>query len=110
MASLSEHHKTLTNGAGKCSVPMWSGGCPDGFCNRAAYGNYIPGPMFRDAWTGERRRLDGKYSGYVPALACEMHGGPAAPHLGDPCQYCGIAHDDVPRGACSRVLVCEVQS
>lgn len=104
MARLSKHHEELTNGVGKCSVPMWMCGCPAGFCDKPAYGKYVPGPMFRDWWTGEIRRFDGKYSGYVPGLACEMHGGPPPRHFGDPCIYCGIAHDDVPKGPCSRKL------
>lgn len=99
-----DHHKNLTNGVGKCSVPMWMGGCPAGFCDKPAFGNYIPGPMFRDAWTGERHRFDGKYTGYVPGLACEAHGGPPALHCGDPCFYCGTPHDDVARGACPKSL------
>lgn len=80
MATLSEHHKVLTNGEGKCSVPMWDGmGMPNGFCDRPAFGNYIPGQTFRDGYTGELRRLDGKFCGYAPALACAIHGGPEKP-------------------------------
>lgn len=78
---VSEHHQKLKNGKGKCSCPMWSGGLPDGFCDRDAFGPYIPGPTFRDAYTGEIRRADGKYHGYVPALACPIHGGPECPGL-----------------------------
>lgn len=81
MARLSDNHRILTNGKGKCSVPMWCGGMPSGFCDADAFGEYIPGPMFRDGWTGERRRLDGKYSGYVSGLACPNHGGPPCPGL-----------------------------
>lgn len=76
MASMSEHHKNLTDGVGKCSVPMWMQGCPAGFCDRPAYGKFIPGEAWHDAWTGEMKRLDGKYNGYVPGLACPAHGGP----------------------------------
>lgn len=61
---------------GKCSVPMWMGGCPSGTCDKPAFGGFIPGQTFRDAWTGEVRRLDGKFNGYVPSLACPQHGGP----------------------------------
>jgi hypothetical protein len=61
MARCSPHHLQLDEqGVGKCSVPMWSGGAPDGFCDRDAYG-------FCDRT---------KYDGYVPGLACQMHGGP----------------------------------
>lgn len=68
MAILSEHHRQLNEqGVGKCSVPMWSGGLPDGFCDKDAYGF---------------RRKDAAYDGYVPALACPMHGGPPVPPTG----------------------------
>lgn len=85
MAVMSEHHKTLTDGVGKCSVPMWSGGLPAGFCDEPAFGQRPPGREGRDAWTGRTFRLDGKYSGYVPGLACPAHGGPKCPgiDLGD---------------------------
>lgn len=66
MASCSEHHKVLTNGVGKCSVPMWAGGCPAGFCDNPAYGEP----------TEEGRK---RYNGYVPHLACFYHGGPNPP-------------------------------
>lgn len=67
----------MTDGTvGKCSVPMWMAGCPAGTCGKPAYGVFIPGEMFRDAWNGERRRFDGKWNGYVPDLACPRHGGP----------------------------------
>jgi len=62
----SEHHTKLTNGVGKCSVPMWCNEMPAGFCDEPAYGN--PPPV------GKRR-----YTGYVPALACPRHGGPSKP-------------------------------
>lgn len=61
MVSLMEHHKRIVHGEGKCSVPMWSGGVPAGFCDLRAY--------------GERVHLD-QYGGYVTGLACEQHGGP----------------------------------
>jgi hypothetical protein len=61
----------------KCQVPMFSGyGGPAGFCDKDAYGEYIDGPRFRDAWTGQVRRLDGKYDGYALGPCCPMHGGP----------------------------------
>ena len=62
--------------AGKCSVPMWMGGCPAGICGELAWGVWIPGETRRDGWTGETFRLDGRYNGYVPGLACPKHGGP----------------------------------
>lgn len=81
MSRLMKHHTTLTNHKGKCSVPMWRDGCPDGFCDADAFGNYVPGLTFRDAYTGEVRRLDGKWNGYVSGLACPKHGGPPCPGM-----------------------------
>lgn len=75
MAQLQQHHKELINGEGKCSVPMWCYGLPAGFCDRDAFWYQLPGRVFRDRF-GERFREDGKYAGYVPALACPNHGGP----------------------------------
>ena len=63
MACLSRWHQELTDGVGKCSVPMWSAGVPAGFCDKDAYG------MQTDQ--GQSR-----FSGYVPALCCPGHGGP----------------------------------
>lgn len=61
MATLSTHHKELdANGEGKCSVPMWQGGLPAGFCDSPAYSNHANKYV---------------YDGYVPALACPGHGG-----------------------------------
>lgn len=81
MATLQQHHRELMNGVGKCSVPMWCNGLPDGFCDQPAFGERPPGQEWRDAYTGERRRFDGKYSGYVPGLACDHHGGPPCPGI-----------------------------
>lgn len=73
---LSEQHELLDDeGRGKCSVPMWSGGCPAGFCDREAYGNRPEGKEVT-RWDGHTYRLDGRYAGYIPALACPLHGGP----------------------------------
>ena len=102
MAKGSNAHYELQNGVGKCSVPMWCGGLPAGFCDKPAYGEPVHCKRGRDAYTGQTFRLDFKYDGYVPGLACEAHGGPPPRHLGDSCIYCGIAHDDVPNGACLR--------
>lgn len=33
MSVLSQSNKTLTNGVGRCSVPMWMHGGPAGFCD-----------------------------------------------------------------------------
>lgn len=76
MSRLSTHHEELTNGVGKCSVPMWCNGLPADFCDEPAYGTRPDSKQYRDATTGQIRRMDGLYSGYVPALACPIHGGP----------------------------------
>ena len=76
MAICSTQHKELgDNGVGKCSVPMWCNGVPEGFCDNAAYGEPLPYETFRDRG-GRIRRFDGGYCGYVPGLACSAHGGP----------------------------------
>ena len=97
MAQCGSQHKKLNDqGYGKCSVPMWQGGMPAGFCDRIAFGNP----------TKEGRQL---YDHYVPFLACYGHGGPkhnqSIPkgephHFGDPCIQCGTPHDDVEPGSC----------
>jgi len=87
----------------KCSVPMWRNGTPAGACDQPAYGERPPGKTYR-RWDGYEYRADGRYPGYVPGLACPIHGGPKlqdVAHKGDPCQYCGTAHDDVPPGPCT---------
>jgi hypothetical protein len=80
MRTSTRHHE-LTEGVGKCSVPMWMGGLPAGFCDRPAFGNRKRHMIFKDAWTGERFADDGGYVGHVPGLCCEMHGGPACPGI-----------------------------
>lgn len=100
MASTLKHHHELTNGVGKCSVPMWCMGCPADFCDKPAYGKRPDGPQWRNAWTGELMRFDGRYNGYVPGLACPGHGGPEPTHFGDPCVHCNTPHDEVPIGPC----------
>ena len=64
MARCGKRHRELDeNGVGKCSVPMWMNGLPAGFCDEVAYGEP----------TKEGRQ---RYTGYVPGLACYVHGGP----------------------------------
>jgi hypothetical protein len=84
MSCMSKHHEKLdANGVGKCSVPMWSNGCPAGFCDQEAFGERPPMATIR-RWDGEIYRMDGKYAGYVPGLACPGHGGPAKPEQAGP--------------------------
>ena len=85
-----DHHLRVDEtGVGKCSVPMWCMGVPDGFCDEPAYGPQLPGA---------------RYDGYVPGLACKKHGGPAPRHFGDPCIRCGTPHDEVQPGPCPSTL------
>lgn len=80
----SEHHHKLTNGKGKCSVPMWINGIPAGFCDEDSFGEPVKCRMFKTN-TGRIVREDGRYNGFVPGLACPAHGGPKCPgvDLGD---------------------------
>lgn len=78
MARLSRYHQQLTDGVGKCSVPMWCNGLPAGFCDEPAYGERPDCEQYRDS-SGRLRRMDNRYDGYVPALACPGHGGPPKP-------------------------------
>lgn len=76
MSRCSEHHKRLNvEGVGKCSVPMWGGGLPAGFCDNEAYGERPRCKEFRGS-DGVLRRIDGLYDGHIPFLACPGHGGP----------------------------------
>jgi len=87
MATLSKHHSELNErGEGKCSVPMWSSGCPSGFCDEPAYSRHKGGQYFERH--GRRFYLNGAFDGYVPALACVSHGGKTKEEVLNLCQYC----------------------
>ncbi len=93
MGSLSKHHRELNEmGEGKCSVPMWSGGCPDGFCDRPAYGEQPPS-ITRTRWDGHVYHDDGTFAGYVPGLACPIHGGPRIRTFMDGDAWCAVLPD-----------------
>lgn len=72
------HEELNENGIGKCSVPMWMGGCPAGFCDKPAYGKQEKGQnRYGDyGWEGGRRVF---HPGYCSGLACYGHGGPEKP-------------------------------
>jgi hypothetical protein len=71
MSRTSEHHQKTTNGVGKCSVPMWCGGLPSGFCDNDAYGEQTREYLSRfPRWNKYRQPA------YAPGLACGAHGGP----------------------------------
>ena len=94
MSSISRQHKTLDeNGIGACSVPMWMGGAPSGFCDNPAYG--IPPRSARIFNYGimEEQRVDGRYDGYVPALACIGQGGPRSRVVKDGDAWCAVVPD-----------------
>ena len=81
MGQIGKAHRELDlSGAGKCSVPMWMNGIPAGFCDKIAFGKPVPCKTFRDR-DGRLRRMDGRYDGHVPALACPGHGGPKEPYF-----------------------------
>ncbi len=76
MKYMQSNHRQLVNGIGKCSVPMFRGDLPAGFCNEPAYGNRPNSSQFWNYPAQRFMRMDGKYDGYVPGLACPTHGGP----------------------------------
>ncbi len=94
MSRISIHHETLNeNGIGKCSVPMWQGGLPSGFCDEPAYGFPTKSPRIFNYGIMREQRLDGKYDGYVPALACPAHGGPLSRCYMDGNAVCAVYPD-----------------
>lgn len=91
MSRLSEHHQTLNGqGEGKCSVPMWCNGVSADFCDRPAYGERPPGQTYYSYGAGREMRLDGRYAGYVPGLACPLHGGPEFRVFMDGNAWCAV--------------------
>ena len=80
MATLSQHHKELTSGSGKCSVPMWQMGVPAGFCDERAFGPQEEGQTRYGEYSmqGGRRVF---IPGYCSGLACYNHGGPRCPGI-----------------------------
>lgn len=91
MSATSKHHHELDSlGLGKCSVPTWTNGCPDGFCDRDAFGVRPHSPQWMNYAAGEMQREDGRYNGYVPGLACHMHGGPEFRTFKDGNAWCAV--------------------
>ncbi len=69
----------MADDPGRCSCPMWhASGFPAGYCCKDAFGPYIDGEKYVDG-PNKGKRIDGKYSGWVPRLACPDHGGPERP-------------------------------
>lgn len=73
MSTICDHHKPKAGVTGKCSVPLFSGGGPDGFCDRDAYGQQFTdlAPVMAPQY-GPNNRMP-----YAPGLACSHHGGPS---------------------------------
>lgn len=93
MSRTSSHHETLDeSGEGKCSVPMFGCGGPSGFCDRPAYGNPLPYKRIQRR-DGTEFSEDGRYTGYVPALACPIHGGPETRVFKDGNMFCAVYPD-----------------
>lgn len=89
-------NKTLNKfGEGTCSVPMFNfQGCPAGFCDERAFGERPPARVITPA-IGYPYREDGRYAGYVPGLACPMHGGPRERTFMDGDAWCAVHPDFV---------------
>jgi hypothetical protein len=75
MSRTSEWHEKLTDGVGKCSVPMWMGGVPAGFCDKPAYGKQEKDQYRYGNWY-DRGSYREWIAGYCGGLACYGHGGP----------------------------------
>ena len=103
MSRMSNHHKELTDGVGRCSVPMWINGLPAEFCDKSAYGFRPECDGFRTAY-GELVRHDSKYSGYIPGLACPTHGGPEGASIS---KYIDIVFDGPPAPESGRFVEVE---
>jgi hypothetical protein len=90
-----QHLEVNEEGVGKCSVPMWCGGAPADFCDEPAYGERPPGETWMNYAANERMRIDGRYNGYVPGLACVGHGGPRSRVFKDGSAWCAVFPDFV---------------
>ena len=89
--TLSKNHRELDeDGVGKCSVPMWRDGFPDGFCDALAYGPQEKGQRRY----GEVSLAWGKwFDGYCSGLACYDHGGPKSRVFKDGNAFCAVLPD-----------------
>lgn len=82
MARTGPEHSPGCGIEGKCSVLMWDGGGPSGFCDRPAYGEQYdfdsgyadPSWLRPGQWSGG----GGRQRPYAPAFCCDGHGGPSA--------------------------------
>lgn len=67
MARIGEEHAAKCGVTGKCSVPLFGGYGPEGFCDRPAYGEQYQGRLSQ--FFGNNR------APYAPSLCCKIHGG-----------------------------------
>ena len=74
MSVLFKHHIPKCGIAGKCSVPMWMGGTPHGFCDREAYGEQYTGRHTPPQYMG----CYGRPKPFATGYCCDWHGGPSA--------------------------------
>jgi hypothetical protein len=94
MRCSAHHEQTDAMGFGKCSVPMFSGfGGEAGFCDEPAYGKPPESPRYYSYATMSYHRDDGRYSRYVPGLACVNHGGPPSRVFMDGDAWCAVFGD-----------------
>ncbi len=76
-----EHEDAIDGVLGRCSVPMWLGGCPAGTCGKRSFGERPHSRLWMNYAAGRTMREDLRYDGYVPGLACVAHGGPDGPNV-----------------------------
>lgn len=94
MTRMNSHHQQLNDqGEGRCSVPMFSGVGPAGFCDKPAYVERPDSPERYNHCSQSYYREDGRYSGYVPGLACRGHGGPEFRTFKDGDAWCAVKPD-----------------
>lgn len=85
MSRIGEQHRAKCGVEGKCSVPMFGGYGPAGFCDRPAWGQqYDFGSGYEDpSWLapGQWAGGGGRQRPYAPDLCCDHHGGPRADQI-----------------------------
>jgi len=97
MACMSKKHEELnSDGFGACSVPMWQGGLPGGFCDERAFGKQTQ--EYLDSFPSWNYKY--RMPVYAPSLACVSHGGPECDGIILPdgsTTGCNQSHGDCPR-------------
>jgi hypothetical protein len=79
MSRISHHHAPGCGVEGKCSRPMFGAYAPAGFCDCPAWGEqYTRGSKHAPYYDAPGTPgIHGNYQPYVPAFACDWHGGPS---------------------------------